>query len=143
MRNTEPENTPDNRRPIWSVTPDEQAAHFTLFITFMAAGVTFLICYELFVEQNRRALPIIRLLVLNLANTGVGAAIAALATTEIRRSIMVIARYLEEKLVKPQREKLIKQGREQRDAAWQEWLERMEQARENGEPFNDPPPNRR
>ena len=109
----------------------------------MAAGVTFLICYELFVEQNRRALPIIRLLVLNLANTGVGAAIAALATTEIRRSIMVIARYLEEKLVKPQREKLIKQGREQRDAAWQEWLERMEQARENGEPFNEPPPNRR
>lgn len=36
----------------------------------------------------------------------------------------------------------IEAGREERDAAWMAWYERMREAQSRGEPFDEPPPKR-
>ena len=57
---------------------------------------------------------------------------------------MVTARYLTQKFLEPLREKIKAEGkaegaaRKQRE--WEDWLRDGREARERGEPFDEPPP---
>jgi flagellar biosynthesis/type III secretory pathway protein FliH len=65
---------------------------------------------------------------------------------------MVTKRYLEEKWLKPQRERLRREGleegrqkgrqegRKQERQAWIDWNSRRQEAEAQGRPFNEPPP---
>ena len=61
---------------------------------------------------------------------------------------MVTKRYLEEKWLKPQRERLRREGleegrqegRKQERQAWIDWNSRRLEAEAQGRPFNEPPP---
>ncbi len=67
------------------------------------------------------------------------AAAAALALTEIGRSIVVIARRLEEGLERI-REQRRAEGRAEADRAWQAWNARRLEAEAQGDSFSEPPP---
>lgn len=67
------------------------------------------------------------------------AAAAALALTEIGRSIVVIARRLEEGLERL-RERRRAEGRAEADRDWEAWNQRRIEAEARGEPFTEPPP---
>ena len=56
------------------------------------------------------------------------------------RWIVVIASYLREKLLEPQRERYRNQGRHETANRWREWNERRVEALSMGEDFNEPPP---
>ena len=57
---------------------------------------------------------------------------------------MVIANYLREKLLEPQRKRYREEGRaeghQEMAVQWREWNRRRLNALENGEEFNEPPP---
>ena len=71
------------------------------------------------------------------------AAAAALVLTEVGRSIVVIARRLEEGLERV-RERRRAEGREEglaeANKAWRTWLDRRAEAEERGESFTESPP---
>ena len=67
------------------------------------------------------------------------AAAAALALTEIGRSIVVIARRLEEGLERVRRQRR-QEGLATADKAWRSWNERRIEAEAHGEVFTEPPP---
>ena len=67
------------------------------------------------------------------------AAAAALALTEIGRSLMVLARRLEEGLERV-RERRRAEGRAEANRAWRDWNARRLQAESEGRPFSEPPP---
>ena len=67
------------------------------------------------------------------------AAAAALALTEIGRSIVVIARRLEEGLERI-REQRRAEGRAEAHREWRAWNQRRVEAEERGERFTEPPP---
>lgn len=67
------------------------------------------------------------------------AAAAALALTEIGRSIVVIARRLEESLERV-RERRRAEGRDEANSAWRAWNARRLEAEAQGEPFTEPFP---
>ena len=71
------------------------------------------------------------------------AAAAALALTEIGRSIVVIARRLEEGLERVRRQRRqegVAEGLAKANRAWRSWLERRAEAEAEGRPFTEPPP---
>ena len=41
------------------------------------------------------------------------------------------------------RDRIRKQGRAEASSDWRNWLDRYEEARKKGEPFDEPPPDRR
>ena len=61
---------------------------------------------------------------------------------------MVTARYLTEKFLEPLREKIraegieegISEGAARKQREWEDWLRDGREARERGEPFDEPPP---
>ena len=55
---------------------------------------------------------------------------------------MVTYRYLSDKFLEPQREKIRKEGETARQTLWEAWNNRREEAAKNGVPFDEPPPGR-
>ena len=53
---------------------------------------------------------------------------------------MVTYRYLSDKFLKPLHEKLRAEGREEVQLRWASWNQRRLEAKQNGEPFDEPPP---
>ena len=165
MQHGDSQQPQEERQSIWSVTQTEQAVYFGLFSTFAAAGMLFLLSCEIFAEEPSGYLQLIRFFITHAGAVGIGAATTALAAMEAQKFAMVLGRYLEEKYFIPKRNKLHRklieegrqkglqegrqegrqeghqEGRQEQDTLWQEWLERREQAREAGEPFDEPPPN--
>ena len=145
----------DSRESIWSVTKREQALYFGLFTIFATAGIIYLLANEIFVHGNTSFHHLTRFIITNAGTVDIGAATTSLTTMEAPKITMVVGRYLEERFLRPLQEKnrreAQEQGREQgreeerleRDAQWQEWLDRQQQAQEAGEPLSEPPPNRR
>ena len=85
------------------------------------------------------------------APLAITAAAAALVLTEVGRSIVVIARRLEEGLERVRRQRREEGrkeglaegemvGRSKAHEAWRSWLERRMEAEERGEPFTESPP---
>jgi hypothetical protein len=55
-------------------------------------------------------------------------------------SVVITARYLSDKFLKPLHEKLREEGREEERRLWVTWNERRLEAEKRGEPFDEPPP---
>ncbi len=62
-------------------------------------------------------------------------ALLAVFFTEVWRTMALLS----EKL----RDRIRNQGRAQESSKWREWLDRYEDARKKGKPFDEPPPDRR
>lgn len=73
------------------------------------------------------------------APLAITAGAAALVLTEVGRSIVVIARRLEEGLERI-REQRRAEGRAEADRDWEAWNQRRIEAQTLGEPFTEPPP---
>ena len=56
---------------------------------------------------------------------------------------MVLAEYLKHRFEKRGEERGIATGREQANAAWEAWYERMKEAQQRGESFDEPPPSKK
>ena len=143
-------NQKPSRQPIWSITQGTWVLYFCLFTTITIMATIFLVFYEIFVNDNTNTLSIIRILIIAIAPIGVGAAIVSIILMEALKTTMVLAKYLEEILVKPlldkrhqAHEQIRTESREERDALWRHWLNRMNQAQESGDPFDEPPPDHR
>ena len=62
--------------------------------------------------------------------------------------LMVTYRYLSDKFLEPQREKIrakaraegLAEGRAEERRMWEDWFRRREEAEKKGEPFDEPPP---
>ena len=159
MDQQQPPEQEQDRAAIWSVPEKEKALYFGLFTLFNISGIVFVIAYEIFAEQNKSVGGIVHTLVMGIGIISVGSAGLSLTTMEVQKIIMVFARYVENKWVKPlerAREKIREEAREEgrqegrqevrqevrqeRDRAWRDWLERRDRARESGLPFDEPPP---
>ena len=104
--------------------------------------------YDQLRKENQSVLDIIREVIANAGSVAAGSAGIAIAASELTRGMMVIASYLREKLLEPQRKRYREEGKEkgraeghqEMAARWREWNRRRLNALENGEEFNEPPP---
>ena len=128
---------PQDRESIWSVGRQTRDFYFVVFVGLFLAG-TGLAAARAF--HNSDSLLDTTLAVWSdAAPLTITAAAAALALTEIGRSIVVIARRLEEGLERI-REQRRAEGRAEADRGWRAWNERRLEAEARGEPFNETPP---
>ena len=130
------------RHSIWSVTAGEQATYFCLFIITFVAGTAALLSLRLLADDTQDPKGLAEYMLLHLAALAGGAAGISLAIMEAPNTVMVVARYLTDKLLNPQRNKLRQEGRDETNDLWEQWLARMKKAQEAGQPFDEPPPNR-
>ena len=104
--------------------------------------------HEYHLNGNQTVPNIIRELIANAGSVTAGSAGIAIAASETRRGIMVLASFLREKLLEPQRKRYreqgleqgLKQGRQEMATHWNEWNQRRLTAQGNGEEFDEPPP---
>ena len=97
------------------------------------AVLLFLAISALEAWETRYVIPMLA----NVTNGAIGIGLFVALSWEIGRSIMVIFYpILKRKLI----EQGLEQGRQERDAAWEAWLKRRDEAQANNEPFDEPPP---
>ncbi len=128
---------PQDRESIWSVRRQTRETYFVVFIAlfFLGMGLASLRAFH----EGGTLLDTTLAVWSDAAPLTIVAAAAALAFTEIGRSIMVIARRLEEGLERV-RERRRAEGRAEADRAWRAWNARRLEAEARGEPFTEPPP---
>ena len=98
-------NGKEQRESIWSVTRREQAVYFGIFTLLASTGMIYLLWYEIQVGRQTNVAYLVRFIFTNAGTIGIGAASTALATTEVPKLIMVVARYLDEQYLQPRLEK--------------------------------------
>ncbi len=126
-----------DRESIWSVRRQTRELYFVVFIVLFLAGMGLA---SLRASDNGGSLLDTTLAVWSdAAPLTITAAAAALALTEIGRSLMVLARRLEEGLERV-RERRRAEGRAEANRAWRDWNTRRLQAESEGRPFSEPPP---
>ena len=156
----------EDRDSIWSVTRARRALYFGLFTLYAIAGLGFLIWYHVFERLTESWPETVLSITQGIGVNTVGAAGLALLTIELPRSIMVVGDYIEERWLNPLKERRRREaeqrqeqaraeaeervakiraegraeGEAQNQAAWVAWNERRLIAEENGEPFDEPPP---
>ena len=152
----------DDRESIWSITRTRRALYFGLFSLYAFAGIGFLIWYHVFERRTDTWPEIILSITQGIGVNTVGAAGLALLTIEGPKTVMVLADYIEERWVKPLRERnraeaearrakiraeeearqarIRAEGQAQIQAAWEAWNGRRLAAEANGEPFDELPP---
>ena len=128
---------PQDRESIWSVRRQTRELYFVVFIGLFLAG-TGLASLRAF-HDGGTLLDTTLAVWSDAAPLTIVAAAAALALTEIGRSLMVLVRRLEESLERV-REQRRAEGRAEVNRAWREWNERRLEAEARGEPFTEPPP---
>ena len=95
----------DDRESIWSITRTRRALYFGLFSLYAFAGIGFLIWYHVFERRTDTWPEIILSITQGIGVNTVGAAGLALLTIEGPKTVMVLADYIEERWVKPLRER--------------------------------------
>ena len=128
---------PQDRESIWSVRRQTRETYFVVFIGLFLAG-TGLASLRAF-HDGGTLLDTTLTVWSDAAPLTIVAAAAALALTEIGRSLMVLVRRLEESLERV-REQRRAEGRAEVNRAWREWNERRLEAEARGESFTEPPP---
>ena len=142
---------PEPRESIWSVSPGWKSAYFFPFSFQTICGVGLLSWREAGQYGNEGAVQTALDIIFGTASIGVAAATITVAVTELMRGTMVVGAYLEEKLLKPLREKRRMEreqwiaqrqaeGRAQNQKKWEAWNQRRLEALERGEPFDEPIP---
>ena len=152
----------EERESIWSITRGRRALYFGLFTAYAMAGIGFLIWHEVFVNTADTWQQTILSITQGIGVNTVGAAGLALLTIEGPKTFMVLADYIEERWVKPLRERnraaaearrvKIRAEAEAREAriraegaarnhtAWVAWNRRRMDAEARGESFDEPTP---
>ncbi len=128
---------PQERESIWTVSRPAREIYFVIFVSLFLAG-TGLVAVRAFGEGGSLIDATIGVWS-DAAPLTITAAAAALALTEIGRSIVVIAQRLQEGLERVRRQRR-QEGLAEADAAWRTWNERRLQAEARGEAFTEPPP---
>ncbi len=110
MRAEEPDNVQErqpeeDRESIWSISRTRRALYFGLFTLYAVAGNGFLIWYHVFERRTDTWPETILSITQGIGASTVGAAGLALLTIEGPKTIMVLADYIEERWVKPLRER--------------------------------------
>ena len=148
---------PQERESIWTVSKPAREIYFVVFVSLFLAGMG-LVAVRSFGEGGS-LIDITIGVWSEAAPLTITAAAAALALTEIGRSIVVIAQRLQEGLERVRRQRReegrreglaegreegLAEGREEglakANEAWRSWNERRVAAETRGEPFTEPPP---
>ncbi len=140
---------PQDRESIWSVRRQTRETYFVVFIAlfFLGMGLASLRAFH----DGGTLLDTTLAVWSDAAPLTITAAAAALALTEIGRSLMVIARRLEEGLERLRERRRAEgraegrvegraEGRAEVNRAWRAWNGRRLEAEARGEPFTEPPP---
>ena len=128
---------PQDRESIWSVQRQTRDTYFVIFVGLFFTGMA-LAALRAF-NDSGSLLDATLAVWSDAAPLTITAAAAALALTEIGRSIVAIARRLEEGLERI-REQRRAEGRAEADRDWEAWNQRRLEAEARGEPFTEPPP---
>ena len=140
---------PQDRESIWSVRRQTRETYFVVFIAlfFLGMRLTSLRAFH----DGGTLLDTTLAVWSDAAPLTIVAAAAALALTEIGRSLMVIARRLEEGLERLREQRReegraegrvegLEEGLARADSGWEAWNQRRLEAEARGEPFTEPPP---
>ena len=132
---------PQDRESIWSVQRQTRDTYFVIFVGLFFTGMA-LLALRAF-NDSGSLLDATLAVWSESAPLTITAAAAALALTEIGRSIVVIARRLEEGLERIREQRRAEgraEGRAEANTAWRAWNARRLEAEAQGESFSEPPP---
>ena len=151
--------TETTRVSIWSVTADVLPAYLTLFDILATIGVSYVVWYNIWELTADSVHATIWGIITGIVTVGIASAIITILTLEIRKNAMIMGTYFERK-IKLRRELELAEARaEAKEEARAEarveerrrtiaefnalidaWVKRRDEAREKGEPFDEPPP---
>ena len=134
---------PDERESIWSIRSRWRPLYATLFITQLAASTIARTIWTLDPETDGK----LSALWLNLPHNGAASAVSTITITEVF-DIMLGTRDVINEWLKKRRDQARTQGLTQglgqaiteKQAAWENWYNRMQDAQADGQPFEEPPP---
>ena len=136
------------REPIWSVARKWLALCLGLIFA-MTIGWTVLVARAVIGSGEYEGVTETAIAVVTIASSAVPLIVVysmfiVVLLDTAGGAIVVTYRYLSDKFLEPQREKLRREGQEQGAAkvqrAWEDWLRRKEEAEGKGETFDEPPP---
>ena len=132
------------RRSIWDMNAHDTTLYLILFIALMLSGTAYALWYRIAAEQipgSERAFVLVK----DLGQVGVSAAVSAFTLVVVRRGVMALIDW-------PSKEKYRAEGRvegrvEGREEGkleaqreWMRWNARRVEAERRGEKFDEPPP---
>ena len=124
-----------DRESIWSVSSETRTLYFRVFTALFLVGMALLIVREVQAGDDASAVERIMRVWESAAAVAIASAAVSLAGIETGGLIMLWREKLEHV-----REARRAEGRVEERAEWMAWYERMEAARREGKPFDEPPP---
>ena len=146
---TSPE--PPMRVSIWSVTADLLPVYLTLFDILGTIGVIYVVWYNIWELTTDSVHATIWGIITGVVTVGFASAIIIILALEMGKNAMIVGTYFERKF-KLRRELELAAAREEAraeerreniaelNALIADWVKRRDEAREKGEPFDEPPP---
>ena len=135
--------TETTRVSIWSVTADVLPAYLTLFDILATIGVIYVVWYNIWELTTDSVHATIWGIITGIVTVGIASAIITVLILEIRKNAMIMGTYFERK-IKRRRELELAEARAMAiaefNALLDDWEKRRDEAREKGEPFDEPPP---
>ena len=146
---------PPARVSIWSVTADLLPVYLILFDILGTIGVVYVVWYNIWELTTDSVHATIWGIITGVVTVGIASAIITILILEIRKNAMIMGTYFERK-IKRRRELELAEAREEArqegraeerkgniaelNALIADWVKRRDEAREKGEPFDEPPP---
>ena len=128
-----------DRESIWSVSSETRTLYFRVFTALFLAGVALLVVREVQAGDDASAVERIMRVWESAAAVAIASAAVSLAGIETGGLIMLWREKLEHV-----REARREEGRVEREQEMRQeltaWYERLEAARRDGKPFDEPPP---
>ena len=142
---------PPARVSIWSVTADLLPVYLTLFDILGTIGVIYVVWYNIWELTTDSVHATIWGIITGVATVGFASAIIIILALEMGKNAMIVGTYFERKFklrreqelaekVKEAREEERKENIAEFNALIADWVKRRDEAREKGEPFDEPPP---
>ena len=138
---------PPARVSIWSVTADLLPVYLTLFDILGTIGVIYVVWYNIWELTTDSVHATIWGIITGVVTVGFASAIIIILALEMGKNAMIVGTYFERKF-KLRRELELAAAREEAradgiaefNALLDDWEKRRGEAREKGEPFDEPPP---
>ena len=142
---------PPARVSIWSVTADLLPVYLTLFDILGTIGVIYVVWYNIWELTTDSVHATIWGIITGVVTVGFASAIIIILILEMGKNAMIVGTYFERKF-KLRREQELAAAREEAraeerkenvaefNALIADWVKRRDEAREKGEPFDEPPP---
>ena len=125
--------TEEGRHSIWSVSAENQRLFSILFPSLWLVGMVFHIGWE--IPWTTGAPGAIVRLTESIATTGVASAVLSMMILATKEGVMVLFDWAAER-----RKRWFEEGRQEERREWQAWAQRLLEAKERGEDFDEPPP---